>query len=174
MPLPFLIMGAIGSVFGPMAAKGVSKIREFINEGETINCYCYNCNDYGPHNFAIIDRSWAAGAGVGFFTGGIGGSIAGFTAKKIFRCNNCGRAIYSDGSRPGWNADQAIQAFFGYDELKVVAEELQEIVSSNQKIAKKYTKEIERLESELQDVKSDKQLLKEKISNLIAKIKSNN
>ena len=172
MPLPIIIGIGIAAAAGIAASKGTTKVREYINDGEICNVECPYCSNGGPHKFAIIDRSYAAGAGIGILAGGVGGAIGGAIAKKIFKCNLCGRAIYENGEKPGWNADKAISAFFKYKPLENAYDELQHLIARNQTITQKHTNEIIELRKELEKEKSNKKELEKKIRIIIEKMKS--
>lgn len=166
--IELLIFMAWGAIGGTAAAKGVSEVRKWINEGSTINICCRKCRDNGPHPFIMIDRSWASGAALGVLGGGFFGLIAGVTARRIFYCRKCRAAMYDDGQRPsGWNADEAIKAFLNYPSLKEAVEEFQGLVECNQKIAMKHTNEINLLFKMLQDVEFDKIELEKRIRTLM-------
>ena len=171
MPIPFLIWAAVSAITtGLAASKGTQIAREVMNEGERVSCQCYNCKDKGPHTFLRIDNSWSAGSFVGLAAGGIGGTIKGATAPRIFRCSKCGSEIYEDGEKPSWNADNGVDFFLNYGDCETAFRQLQTIVASNQVFAKEYSKRIQELEVELKDVNTDKAKLKLKIEKLIDKI----
>ena len=171
MPIPLLIWAAVSAITtGLAASKGTQIAREVMNEGERVSCKCYNCKDKGPHTFLRIDNSWSAGSLVGLAAGGIGGTIKGATAPRIFRCRKCGSEIYEDGKEPSWNADKAADFFLNYRDCETALRKLQTLVASNQVVAKEYSKRIEELEDELRDNNTDKAELKLKIERLINKI----
>lgn len=166
--VPVLILGAMG---GAAAGKGTAKIREMWNKGETVSVACPRCGNHGPHEFAIIDRSWGASATLGAATGAIGGTVGGFLAKRIFRCRGCNRSMYEDGSRPSWNADAALKMFVKYPELQAQWEELQSMVARDQELLKKYRRRIDKLEKQLTDERADKAKLKRMLDALLKDMK---
>lgn len=170
MPLPIIAVLALGAAGAAAAAKGAASVRRWMNKGETIRVPCRRCSSEGPHEFVTIDRSWAGAVAIGMLVGGFGGAVAGAVARRIFGCKSCGAAMYEDGAHPGWNADEAIQAFFTYPSLKEACETLQELVARNQTVAKKHSTEIERLEQDLQSVKSDKAELERRVRALIEQL----
>ena len=130
MPLPLIILGA--AALGAGAAKGTAAIRRRINVETTVEVGCPACGSGGPHQFVFINRSWAGGAVVGVLAGGVGGAISGMGARRVFRCRSCGVAMYKNGKRPGWNADQAIEMFFRYPRLRDAYHDLQTLISRSQ------------------------------------------
>lgn len=171
MPIPFLIIAIVSIASGMGAAKGTSKIRELINEGEIIDCECSYCHNYGKHLFYKIDRSWVTGGAIGFLSGGIGGTIGGFIAKKLYKCSHCGKLIYEDGTKREWNADtalnNAVRSFTCYPELEDAFEELSGLVERNKVIEFKYKYEIEKLKDEINEKEINQNELEKKIRLLI-------
>lgn len=178
MPIPFLVIALVSIASGMGAAKGTTKIREIINEGETIDCKCSYCGKKGKHVFYKIDRSWVTGGALGFLSGGIGGSISGFIAKKLYKCNHCGKLIYEDGGKRKWNADtalnNAVRSFTCYPELEDAYEELSNLIERNKVIELKYQKEIEDLKKEINKKNVNQFELEKKVRLLINKIKKDN
>lgn len=171
MPLPIVPALILGAVGGAAAGKGTAKIRELWNKGETVSVACPRCDNSGPHEFAMIDRSWGAAAAVGAAVGAVGGTIGGMLAKRIFRCRGCHRSMYEDGSRPSWNADAALEMFIKYPELKAQWEELQYMVARDQELLKRYRHRIDKLEKKLSDERADKAQIKQMLSALLHDMK---
>lgn len=178
MPIPFLVIAIVSIASGMGAAKGTAKIREFINEGETIDCECSYCHKYGKNEFYKIDRSWVTGGAIGFLSGGIGGTIGGFVAKKLYKCSHCGKLIYEDGSKRDWNADSAlnnaVRSFTSSPEIEDAYEELSNLVERNKAIELKYKNEIEKLKIEINTKDVNVIELEKKVRLLIDKIKKDN
>lgn len=104
-------------------------------------------------------------------TGAIGGTVAGTFAKRVFSCGKCGAAMYANGERPGWNADQAIDAFVRYPKLKAACEELQVLLARDQELARKHAEQIKALEVDLESAASDKLELERRVRAMIALLK---
>jgi len=175
MPLfliPLIYIGASSIIGGVVASKSTEKIREFINEDETVKCKCFCCFDKGPHKFKRIDNSWSAAGALGLAGGAVGGLAKGIVSQRIFKCRNCGVEIYENGDLPGWNADNAIISFFSYRSLEQTLKEMQKIIATSNKIAQNHSKEIEKIYKELNDVTSDKIALEKKIRIVIDKLKN--
>lgn len=163
-----IVAALIGAVSGAAASKGTSKVREFLNDGESIERKCPDCAFKGPHPFVTIDRSWATGATIGLLTGGVGGVVSGAIAKKIFYCERCNGEFYETGEKPTWNADKALEAFVNYPELKEAYDKLESLLARNQHIARKHQNEIIELERKLRITNSDKRRLTQQVQNLVA------
>jgi len=161
----------IAAFSGAAASKGTSKVREFLNDGEKIDCKCPRCADGGPHVFACIDRSVVGGAFIGVVLGAAGGAVAGVLARRIFRCRSCSVAMYDEGQRPTWNADEAIAAFVQYPKLKAVTEDLQGLVARNQAVAARHAAAIADLEHRLQRAEGDKVALERDLRRLVDRMR---
>lgn len=173
-----LIIIGIAVASGMAAAKGTTKVREFMNDGETIKCKCSYCGSKGPHLFKKIDRSWTSGGVVGFLTGGAGGIVSGIIAKKLYECNHCGHLIHLDGSKRGWNLDNAFSNaadnFIDYPKLEESYEELASLNERNKKVSQKYQQQIEGFKEEINKKNIDHAELEKRVRKLIAKIKKDN
>lgn len=180
MPLPILAVVALGAVGGVAARGAIGKVRTWLNNGETICVDCPKCGHGGPHEFVFIDRGWATSAAAGVLTGAIGGTLVAVMAKRVFKCKGCEAPMYKSGEGPGWNADDAIRAFFrhpslnkAHEELETKVAELQKIIANNQEVAKKKANEIAALERDLQKVNLENANLegeKEKLEELLRQL----
>lgn len=178
MPLPILAVIALGAVGGVAARGAVGKVRNWLNNGETVVVSCPRCGNNGPHDFVFIDRSWATSAAVGVLTGAVGGAFMGAIAKRVFKCKSCNTAMYKNGDRPGWNADKAVEMFVRYpslmrahEELEGKISELERVISRHQEIAKKYAEQIEHLKQEQQTLNLEKEAIEERLHEMINRTK---
>ena len=171
MPLPLIaVLLLVGTPAGVVATKTTTRIRRWWNEGETIEVHCPRCEDSGPHKFSSIDRGWTVSILTGAATGAIGGTVSGIVAKRVFKCKSCTASMYQDGKRLGWNADKAMHSFVHYPELRNALEDLEALLAQNQKVARKYAKEIKNLKRDLKSQDADKKELERRIRALIAQI----
>lgn len=172
-----LIFAAVAIAVGTAAAKGTTKFREFMNEGESVYCKCVYCQTECYNQFSKIDRSDSSMV-IGLLSGGIGGVVSGMVAGKLYICSNCGNLIKEDGSEPGWNAgdalEYAIENFIDYPELGKYYEELASLIERNKIIEHKYRKEIDYLNEKLNQKDIDNIKLTDEVRRLIDKIKRDN
>lgn len=174
----FFVIAIVATAAGTAAAKGTTKIRELMNEGKTVKCNCAYCGSNGPHYFKKIDRSWTMSGVVGFLTGGAGGIVSGIIARKLYTCCYCERLIHEDGSKRGWNADEALSNaldnFVDYPKLEEYYEELASLNQRCKVISQKEKQEIDELKKQINKKNIDYEKLEQRVITLISKLKRDN